>query len=527
VQATGARHDAVIIGGGHNGLVAAGYLARAGLSVLVLERRAVAGGAVAGERTFTGVDARLSRYSYLVSLLPDQIVTDLGLRLGIRSRQTASYVPFDRDGELGGLFVERCPGAATAGSFAQLTGSDVEYVAWQRLSATIGEVAQAVAPTLLRPLPTRADLEDLVRPAASSSAWEGIFERPLGELIEASLGTDEVRGMVFTDALVGTHTYAHDPSLLQNRVFLYHVIGNGTGEWRVPVGGMGAVATAMERSAREAGAQILTRAEVVEVAADDDAAEVTWVDEHGAQHTAGARYLLSNVSPHTLAGLRGRTGVAQEEGCELKINMVVRRLPRLRSGFDPRLAFAGTFHIDQTYSQLEAAYRSTDAGVMPDRLPFEIYCHSLTDPSILGPELAQAGWHTLTLFGHHAPARLFARDNSAQRDLAVSRALAGLNRYLDDPIEDCLAQDADGAPCLEAMTPLDLEERLGLPGGHIFHGDMEWPFLDEAGDDRWGVATDAGRLLMCGSGSRRGGAVSGIGGHNAAHAVLERIGGRA
>jgi phytoene dehydrogenase-like protein len=119
---------------------------------------------------------------------------------------------------------------------------------------------------------------------------------------------------------------------------------------------------------------------------------------------------------------------------------------------------------------------------------------------------------------------LFAGDNSAQRARAVSRVLDGLNRYLEDPIQDCLARDADGAPCIEAKTPLDLADELGLPGGHIFHGDLQWPFLDEADDDRWGVVTDAGRLLVCGSGSRRGGAVSGIGGHNAAHAVLERIG---
>jgi phytoene dehydrogenase-like protein len=142
-----------------------------------------------------------------------------------------------------------------------------------------------------------------------------------------------------------------------------------------------------------------------------------------------------------------------------------------------------------------------------------MYCHTLTDTSIVDGQL-----HTLTLFGLHTPPELYAPDNNGRRADLVARYLAGLNRHLAEPIEDCLAIDEDGRPCIEARTPLDLEAELAMPGGHIFHGDLAWPFSEEGGG--WGVETDVPNLLLCGSGARRGGAVSGIGGHNAAHAIL-------
>ena len=512
-----ARYDVIIIGGGHNGLVAAAYLGRAGRSVLVLERNDTLGGAVASASPFPGVDARISRYSYLVSLLPDRIVRDLGLNLAIRSRQTASYTPVGDDG----LLVDREVGPATAESFSRLTGSGAELAAWQEFYGQLRAVAEVVAPTVLEPLPGREDLQKAVCDAAGASVWADVFEQPIGATIEQRFANDIVRGVVLTDALIGMHTCAHDPSLLQNRTFLYHVIGNGTGEWAVPVGGMGAVAAAFEQAARDAGAELRVRSEVTGL--DAATGEVRWHDADGVEHGASGRFVLANVAPKTLSRLRG-SEPASVEGSQLKINMVLRRLPRLRSGIDPRVAFAGTFHIAEGYEQLETAFRAVDAGALADPQPSEVYCHTLTDPSILAPDLIAAGWHTLTMFGLHAPARLFADDHDARKNEAVRRALAALDDCLAEPIADCLAVDADGAPCLEARTPVELEQELGLPGGNIFHGDLQWPWADDSADvdDRWGVATDEPRLLICGSGARRGGAVSGIAGHNAAHAVLER-----
>ncbi|GAA4987311.1 NAD(P)/FAD-dependent oxidoreductase [Actinopolymorpha pittospori] len=514
------RYDVAVVGGGHNALVAAAYLAGAGMSVLVLERQDHLGGAAVSELAFPGLDARLSRYSYLVSLLPDQIVTDLGLRLELRSRSVASYTPVVRDGGHSGLLVEREPGPATADSFRALTGSDREYAAWQAFYGEWTQVARTLAPTMLEPLRPAPE----IRGSIGAPSWERFVERPLGEVVEATFADDLVRGVVLTDGVIGTFTSAHDPSLRQNRCFLYHLIGNGTGEWRVPVGGMGAVSGALAHAARRAGAELRTGAEVTRVDADGQEAELTYVAGE-AEHTVSASYVLAGVAPATLDRLRGHSPAQSPEGAQLKINLLLTRLPRLRSGADPRLAYAGTLHVDEGYADLQKAHDEAAAGRLPSRPPGELYCHTLTDPSILAPDLAAQGWHTLTLFGLHAPARLFETDNAHLREVATRGYLDALNAYLEEPIEDCLAVDGDGRPCVEAKTPVDVEASVGMPGGHIFHGDLAWPWAEapeEAGT--WGVETDLPNVLICGSGARRGGAVSGIGGHNAAQAVLQRRG---
>ncbi|MET9653753.1 MULTISPECIES: NAD(P)/FAD-dependent oxidoreductase [unclassified Streptomyces] len=506
-------YDAVIIGGGHNGLVAAAYLARAGRSVLVLERLDTTGGAAVSTRPFAGVDARLSRYSYLVSLLPEKIVRELGLRFAVRKRSVSSYTP---KGD-GGLLVGGGP-ARTRASFAALTGSDREYEAWEAFYGRTAEVARRVFPTLTEPLPTRAALRDRV---GDEDAWRMLFEQPIGEAVERTFADDLVRGVVLTDALIGTFADAHDPSLLQNRCFLYHVIGGGTGDWDVPVGGMGALTDALAGAARAAGAEIRTGHEATRIETDGTRAEITYrtADTEG---VVEARHALVNASPQALAALLGATPPAPAEGAQLKVNMLLTRLPRLRDrGVDPREAFAGTFHIAEGYGQLATAYAEAAAGRLPSAPPSEIYCHSLTDPSILGPELAGRGYQTLTLFGLHTPARLFAADNDAARAALLKATLAELDAHLDEPLADCLALDADGRPCIEAKTPLDLERDLRLPGGHIFHRDLSFPYAEE-GAGRWGVETGHANVLLCGAGAVRGGGVSGIPGHNAAMAALGR-----
>ena len=250
---------------------------------------------------------------------------------------------------------------------------------------------------------------------------------------------------------------------------------------------------------------------------------------HGGEtRTLRARFVLANVAPWILSGLLGeeRDPAAKPVGAQLKINFLLDRLPRLASGTDPRIAFAGTLHLGEDYPDLERAYAQAAGGQVPSRLPGEVYCHSLTDPSILGD--VPAGTHTLTYFGLHLPATLFddPATRAQRKELAVQRAIASLNEHLIDPIESVVAHDADGRPCIEAKIPQDIEADLGMPGGHIFHGDLSWPWAaDTAALDtpaaRWGVATSRDGVLLCGSGAQRGGAVSGLGGHNAAQAVLE------
>ena len=250
-----------------------------------------------------------------------------------------------------------------------------------------------------------------------------------------------------------------------------------------------------------------------------------------------ARLVLSGVGPAVLEALlaAGGAGASAEpatapEGAQLKVNMLLRRLPRLR---DTRVAaeaaFAGTFHVNETLSQLDVAYATARGGSIPDPLPAEIYCHSLTDPSILSPALRASGAHTLTLFGLQTPHRLLeGRDPDAARAALLDAAQRSLDSVLGEPIADCVYEAPDGSPCIEARTTADLERSLGMVGGDIFHGGLSWPWADD--DDplgtpaqRWGVATEHASVLMCGSGARRGGAVSGLGGHNAAMAALEML----
>jgi phytoene dehydrogenase-like protein len=499
--------DAIVVGGGHNGLVAATLLARAGRSVLVLERRGQLGGAAVSATPFAGVDARLSRYSYLVSLFPHGLLRELGVEVALRRRRVASYTPAGDHGVL-----IRDDGGPPSGSIGPH-----EREALRRFTALTGRVAQRVSDTLTQPLRSREQFRRLV---ADSSAWEALFEQPLSGALESSFESDLVRGMVATDALIGTFAATDDPRLRQNRCFLYHVIGNGTGRWDVPVGGMGTLTEALAGAAAQAGGQLRTNAAVVAIEADGTTAEVRTAD--GAVY--GARHVLANVAPSVLASLIGDPSPpSPPEGSQLKLNLLLGRLPRLRDrSVAAEVAFAGTFHVNEAYEQLQRAHAQAAAGQIPELPPCETYCHSLTDASILGPELRAAGAHTLTVFALHMPARLFRQHPEQAKQAAVRATLRSIDSVLAEPIEECLWRAPDGSACLEARTPIELEAELGMPGGHIFHRDLTWPYAeseDEIG--RWGVETARPNVWICGAGARRGGGVSGIPGHNGARAVLQ------
>lgn len=509
-------YDAVIVGGGHNGLVAAAYLARAGLSCLVLERRDAVGGAAVSERVFSGFDVRVSRYAYLVSLFPRRVVNELGLDVSFVRRSVSSYTPDPRVGGAHGLLVDAQDPAATRASFRAVTGDDGQFDAWRRFHHMIRNVAQRVFPTLLEPLRSRAELRRIV---GDDAAWEALIEVPLGDTVREALADDLLRGVVLTDALIGTFAADDDPDLRQNRCFLYHVIGGGTGDWDVPIGGIGALSAALRDAAVTAGAELRTG---VEVTALGDG-EVRFRPGQGAASSVGTRWTLANVAPAELDRLRGRAArPGTPEGSQLKVNLLLERLPRLRDAqMTAARAFTGTFHVNETGEQLRAAHADAAAGQIAARAPCDAYCHSLSDPSILGAQLAAAGAQTMTLFGLHMPARLFDTDPAAARGAALDATLRSLDSVLAEPIEDCIMRSGDGAPCIDVVTPADLEHELRMPRGNIFHGDLAWPFADDAGDvGRWGVETDDPSILVCGAGARRGGGVSAIPGHNAAMAVL-------
>ena len=527
------ERSVAIVGGGHNGLVAAALLARSGAEVTLFERAEAVGGAAVSTRPFAGVDVSVSPYAYLVSLFPAALMAALGISVELRSRQVAWCAP---DGDVA-LVRRRFDTGATARSFAA-AGIVGELDRLEQWEAVAGRIAATLAPTLMEPLRAAEDVRRLM----GEEAWALLCGGPLGASLRDAFDSDLLRGVVLTDGLIGTFSRSEDPTLAQNRCFLYHVIGNGTGEWRVPVGGMGSLTGALAAAARAAGADIRTSAEVVRLDADGRRAELETAD--GGRHAASV--VLVGTPPTVLDRILGRPAAGPgvddgtrapgagtgAPGAQVKVNMVVRRLPRLRAGVSPEEAFSGTLHVNERASQLDTAWEAAASGRLPQPVPCEVYCHSLTDDSVLGPGLRGSGVHTLSLFALQTPAALFegrssggtapvSRVSRVSRVAATAACLASLQSVLDEPLEDVLLRTPDGEPCIEVHTPADLEEELGLPGGNIFHGALRWPWAEEDAEvGRWGVETDIANVLVCGSGARRGGGVSGIGGHNAAMAAL-------
>jgi phytoene dehydrogenase-like protein len=490
--------------------------------VRLLERLGQVGGAAVSAQAFDGVEVRVSRYSYLVSLLPPRIVDDLGAAVRLARRRFSSYTPDPASDGRGGLLVGRPDTFAAIGA----AGDERGFAAFYQHCRVVTE---RLWPTLIEPLRTREQTRRHVLAGgdpAAAAAWRAMIDEPIGHAITAAVGNDLVRGVIATDALIGTFARLDDPSLRQNICFLYHVLGGGTGDWHVPVGGMGSVTAALATAAVGHGAEITTGAEVYAV---EPSGRVRYrMGEK--EHLVRGRFVLAGVTPAVLDRLLDERPATPAQGAQVKVNLVLRRLPRLRDdSVTPEEAFAGTFHVNETWTQLDAAYSRAAAGQLPDPLPCEAYCHSLTDPSILSSGLRESGAHTMTVFGLHTPHALFDGTYSgALRDRLTDSVLESLNSVLAEPIQDVLMSDAHGRPCIETTTTLDLHRKLGMTAGNIFHGALSWPFADD--DDaldtparQWGVATAHDRVMLCGSGARRGGAVSGIGGHNAAMAVLASL----
>ena len=519
------QYEVIILGAGHNGLVAAAYLARAGLSVLLLEKNDYIGGATTSQKVFPDYDAHLSRYSYLVSLFPEKIIRDLGLKLELRRRATGSFTPYVKNGRHEGLLLSNVSEEASRRSMFELTGNQAEYEQLKKFYGLARVFAEEVWDTMLEPLAAkedfrrRFDMDDVHR-----EAWRSLAEEPLGRAIERYLENDLVRGLVLTDGKIGVFTHPHDETLLQNRCFLYHLIGNKTGEWKVPVGGMGAVARELEQAARQSGAEMLTRVDLRALDVTGDKKKVEF-EVDGKTQAVEARFLLVNFGRNVLAKLLGQSHQPDptDEGSVFKINMLLRRLPKLKATrYAETEAFCGTFHIDEGYQEMNMSYEQALHGRLPDKVPSEVYCHTLTDDSILSPELREKGFHTMTLFGLDTPWRLFAENNETMRTRAQERFVEGLNGWLGEPLQDCLAVARDGSLCIEGKSPVDLEEALGLYHGNIFQDAPSFPFAaNKEQEGTWGVETEFENVFLCGSSARRGGAVSGIPGHNAAKKVLE------
>ena len=312
----------------------------------LLERLGQIGGAAVSAQAFDGVEVRVSRYAYLVSLLPSRIVDDLGAAVRLARRQFSSYTPDPAVAGRSGLLVGRPDAFASIGA----AGDERGYADFYRRCRLVTE---RLWPTLTEPLRTREqarhDVIDAGGPDAAA-AWRAMIDEPIGHAIAGAVSNDLVRGVIATDALIGTFARVEDPSLRQNVCFLYHVLGGGAGDWDVPVGGMGSLTTALATAAVGHGAEITTGADVYAVDPDGRVRYRTGDEEH----LIRGRFVLAGVTPAALAGLLGEEPAPLAQGAQVKVNMVLRRLPRLRDhSVAPEQAFAGTFHVNETWNQLD------------------------------------------------------------------------------------------------------------------------------------------------------------------------------
>ena len=243
-----------------------------------------------------------------------------------------------------------------------------------------------------------------------------------------------------------------------------------SGEWRVPQGGMGALVKELERVASASGVEIILGARASAITGDEKGITISTFD--GVRYTC--RDLVWAADDRSLSLLLDEPVRERRDGSQIKINMLLQRLPELKSGFDSTEAFAGTFHIDESAVQLESAFKLAKSGALAQIIPSEVYCHSLTDQSIVG----NSGLHTLTLFAFHTPASLFEKNRQLMTSQATERIISGINAYLRTPLEEVLAYDSQGRACIEVKNPLDLEDEIDLPRGNIFHADLSMPFAD-------------------------------------------------
>lgn len=520
------HYDAIIVGGGHNGLISACYLAKHGLDVLVLERMDNLGGASISKAVFPGVDAQISEYAYLVGPLSSKMVSDLDIRFESIMRKHGPVMNFVDGGKYKTLLMSNYSKEATRESFISCFGHDREHQNLMELARHEKDFGRTVFRTLTEPLMSRRQMRDLITKTVPAEIWNSFVDEPLGKLIESRFETSIVKGMKLVGAICGSFTHAHDPTLLQNRSMIFHELGEceGSGSWGIPVGGWKTMLSQLINSGKKHGVAYRLRTEVKAVHPHPERPSVSFASD-GKEFTITCNHVLFSASPKILDRLVGDGPAKDDEDLAtsvFKINLMLSKLPTLKSGVPAEEAFNGTFRFSQDYENIYDCYQSAKAGKAPARPPGDVYCHSLADDTILSDELKAKGVHSMAIFGYQCPYPLFAERPSEMRKTMLERYLAGLNEHLEVPIQECILNDANGEPCVQVKSPIDVESELNIPQGQIYHTPLTWPFAeDDAEVGTWGVETRHPRVIISGSGASRGGCVSGIPGHNAAAYVIE------
>lgn len=523
--------DIAVIGGGHNGLVAAAYLARAGLRTLVLERRPLLGGACVTEELWPGF--RVSRAAYVAGLLRPAIVSELGLArrgLALLARDPSSYTPLP-SGE--GLLLGS-DAQANRRAIGRFSACDaLRYPAYE---AFLDRIARALEPALDAPPPDPArlrprDLPLLARLARGAWGLRGDLARaaqlllgPARTALESWFESEPLRGTLATDAVIGAWASPSTPGT--GYVLFHHVMGEAGGArgvWAYVRGGMGALSEALADAARAAGAEILTDAPVARIALRDGRA-AGLVLEDGRE--VEARAVVSNADPRrTLLGLVGREALAPDDVAALealdfrspsvKINLALEALPRFRGAAEGALGpeHRGTIHVGaRTLDELDAAFADACAGRLPERPMVE-----LTLPSVLDDTVAPPGRHVASMFVQYAPWEPAGSSWDAEREAFADRCVA--------MVEEVAPGFAARVLHRELLAPPDLERIFGLTGGNIFHGAMGLDrllFMRPA--PGWArYRTPVPGLYLCGAGTHPGGGVMGACGRNAAREVARDL----
>jgi phytoene dehydrogenase-like protein len=523
------RYDAIVIGAGHNGLVTACYLARAGLRVLVLERRYTVGGACVTEETFPGF--KVSTAAYVNSLFHTEIVRDLRLAdygYEVLPRSPSSFTPFP-DGR-----------SLLMGPDAELTRKEIAKFSerdagrYPQYEAMLERVAAAVEPTLTmappdlrRPRPT--DLRTLL---SVGRAFRKLGD-DMGEAVEVLTGaarpildrwfeSEELKGTLATDAIIGAMASPSTPGTAY--VLFHHVMGEAGGArgvWGYMRGGMGGVTQALAAAARDLGADIRCNAEVASILVRDGRAvgvALTGGDEFHAPvvasnadaHVTFLRLLDRNMLPEAFVADVERISYAS---ASLKINVALAELPSFRAlpGTEPGPQHRGTIHICPDQDYIERAFDEAKYG-RPSTQPV-LEC---TIPSVLDPTVAPPGKHLMSMFVQYAPYELHDGSWDDRGEAFADRCF--------DLVDDYAPNFRRAVIDRQVLTPLDLERVFNLTGGNIFQGAMTpgqlFAFRPVPGYARY--RTPLRGLYLCGAATHPGGGVMGTPGFNAAREILGR-----
>ena len=523
--------DVVVIGGGHNGLVCAAYLARAGLKVKVLERRAVVGGAAVTEEFHPGF--RNSTASYTVSLLNPKIIADLDLhRHGLKlvERPLMNFLPLPD-----GRYLLTGEGRTKA-EIAKFSAADAEryddYVAGLSVVAdALGDLALKPPPNVVKGLGFRS-LRELVRAAAFGNSIRkldleqqrrlvDLFTMSAADFLSRWFESEPLKAVLGFDAIVGTYASPFDPGTAY--VLLHHAFGevNGKkGAWGHAIGGMGAITQAMAKAAVEAGAEIETSAEVEQVMIERDSAvgvalkDGRFVRGRALAANLNLKLLYTRLLPASSLPAHFLTRMQQFKcgSGTFRMNLALSELPSFTAlpGREPQAHHGAGIIIGPSLAYMDKAYRDARERGWSREPVIEMLI-----PSTIDSTLAPPGAHVASLFCQHVSPELpDGRSWDDAREKVADVMIATVDR--------CAPGFAASVLGRQSLSPLDLEREFGLLGGDIFHGALSLNQLFSA-RPMLGYADYRGPirgLYHCGSGAHPGGGVTGAPGHNAAKVIL-------